>query len=110
MHNDKYVVTAGMRIGPSTEVVSRKRQGDRGKDRVKCAARTCPRCKFRNPEWKNKCKGRAWADICDYFDGKGKRRCGRCYKSNGVRAYECLETRGKIEDCEYFDEKGFPKK
>ena len=45
-----------------------------------------------------------------YFDGEGKRRCGRCYKSNGVRAYECLATREKIGDCEYFDEKGFPKK
>ena len=90
MHNDEYVITAGMRIGAVADTIPKKRHGNRGKDKGKRALRSCPRCKIKKPEWKNKCKGRARADLCDYYDNEGKSRCGRCYTRKGMHAYECI--------------------
>ena len=69
--------------------------------------RSCPRGRIRKPEWMNNCKGRARADFCDYYDNNGKSRCGKCYIGKGMHAYECAAAHERIEECEYFDERGY---
>jgi hypothetical protein len=43
---------------------------------------------------------------CDYFDEEGVRRCRRCEQGSGGNQYNCAATRGKPDECEYFNENG----
>mmetsp|Transcript_44085 Transcript_44085/g.92721 ORF Transcript_44085/g.92721 Transcript_44085/m.92721 type:complete len:199 (-) Transcript_44085:260-856(-) len=93
MHNSQNIVTANMCVGPIPECEPIRKKRGRSSDRKPRAPRSCRRCQMWYPDWKHCCTGRVGtkgADGCDYFDGEGKRRCGRCHRNGSIALFAYL--------------------